>query len=226
MIGRHPLMNPTSSSALESRPRSPAWPVRVIAFTLSYLAVSIIASIATGNREFVFYIVVMFVLMAAVAIVHRRVRLSSTALWGLSIWGLAHMAGGMVPVPRSWPVNGEHCVLYSWWLIPDLLKYDQIVHALGFGVTTLMCWEGLRSLLRDAGRANPEPGLGSLTLCAAAAMGFGALNEVVEFIATLLVPETNVGGYINTGWDLVSNLSGTVLAALAIRVFHRPAAAG
>ena len=73
------------------------------------------------------------------------------------------------------------------------------MYAFGFGVTTLVCWEGLRSLLIDAGRPDPQPGLGSLTLCAAAAMGFGALNEVVEFIATLLVPETNVGGYINTG---------------------------
>ena len=79
-----------------------------------------------------------------------------------------------------------------------------------------------RVLGLDAGRPDPQPGLGSLTLCAAAAMGFGALNEVVEFIATLLVPETNVGGYINTGWDLVSNLCGTILAALAIRVTRRP----
>jgi len=185
------------------------------------MAISIVASLATGNREFVFYIVVMFVLMAAIAAVHRRVRLSRTALWGLSLWGLAHMAGGMAPVPAGWPINGEHRVLYSWWLIPNLLKYDQVVHAFGFGVTTLVCWEGLRSLLIDAGRPDPQPSLGSLTLCAAAAMGFGALNEVVEFVATLLVPETNVGGYINTGWDLVSNLCGTVLAALAIRMAHR-----
>jgi hypothetical protein len=196
-------------------------PTGVIAFTLSYLAISIVAAFAAGNREFVFYIVVMFVLMGAVAAVHRRVRLSGVALWGLSLWGLAHMAGGMVPVPASWPINGEHRVLYSWWLIPDLLKYDQIVHAFGFGVTTLVCWEGLCSLLRDAGRPDPEPGLGTLTLCAAAGMGFGALNEVVEFIATLLVPETNVGGYVNTGWDLVSNLVGVVFAAVAIRATRR-----
>lgn len=216
-------MDSSHGPATEIHENPPVWPTGVIAFTLTYMAVSIVASLATGNREFVFYIVVMFVLMGAVAAVHRRVRLSSTALWGLSLWGLAHMAGGMAPVPESWPVNGEHRVLYSWWLIPNLLKYDQIVHAFGFGVTTLVCWEGLRSLLINAGRPDPQPGLGSLTLCAAAAMGFGALNEVVEFIATLLVPETNVGGYVNTGWDLVSNLCGAVLAALAIRLVHRPA---
>jgi hypothetical protein len=48
-------------------------------------------------------------------------------------------------------------------------------------------------------------------------MGFGALNEVIEFAATLTMPHTNVGGYVNTGWDLVSNLVGCALAAVIIR---------
>ena len=47
-------------------------------------------------------------------------------------------------------------------------------------------------------------------------MGFGALNEVIEFVATLTVPETNVGGYVNTGWDLVSNMIGSITAAVLI----------
>jgi hypothetical protein len=42
------------------------------------------------------------------------------------------------------------------------------------------------------------------------------LNEIVEFAATLLVPETNVGGYLNTGWDLVANATGATTAALVI----------
>jgi len=40
---------------------------------------------------------------------------------------------------------------------------------------------------------------------------------VVEFIAVLTIPNTNVGGYENTGWDLVANLTGTVVAAVCIR---------
>jgi hypothetical protein len=52
-------------------------------------------------------------------------------------------------------------------------------------------------------------------------MGFGALNEVVEFIAVLTIPNTNVGGYENTGWDLVANLTGTVVAAVCIRLGSR-----
>ena len=43
-------------------------------------------------------------------------------------------------------------------------------------------------------------------------MGLGGLNEVIEFAITLTLPETNIGGYINTGWDLVSNLVGVTVA--------------
>jgi hypothetical protein len=60
-----------------------------------------------------------------------------------------------------------------------------------------------------------------MVLCAAAGLGFGALNEVVEFVATLLIPETNVGGYRNTGWDLVSNLIGATTAATWIWLSER-----
>jgi hypothetical protein len=116
-------------------------------------------------------------------------------------------------------------VLYSLWLIPDLLKYDHVVHAYGFGVTTVVCWEGLCAILTaQKGRLEsfvPVPTLGILTLCRAASMGFGGLNEVIEFFLTLTLPETNIGGYINTGWDLVSNLVGVTLACGLIVRCHR-----
>ena len=62
----------------------------------------------------------------------------------------------------------------------------------------------------------PVPTLGMLALCRAASMGIGGLNEVIEFFLTLTLPETNIGGYINTGWDLVSNLAGVVVACCLI----------
>jgi hypothetical protein len=128
------------------------------------------------------------------------------------------MAGGLVPVPRSFPIDGSIHVLYSLWLIPDLLKYDQIVHAYGFGITTWLCWHAIRTSLKSPDGAEPKPTLGLMTLAAAGGMGFGALNEVIEFIAVLTIPNTNVGGYENTGWDLVSNLVGSLIAA---SIIHR-----
>ena len=188
----------------------------VVLFTTVYMAVSLLACLLSGNFEFIFYFVVMCVLLAAVTFLHLRVGLRTAALWGLSIWGLAHMAGGLMPVPASWPIDGDIRVLYSLWLIPDYLKYDQVVHAYGFGLVTWICWQGLGRAFLDHG-ITIQPTAGMLTICIAAGMGFGAANEVVEFIATLTMPKTNVGGYLNTGWDLVSNLVGCLIAASLIR---------
>ena len=195
----------------------------VLGFTLAYLALAAAGALESVNREFGFYIAVMLVLVAAVLVVHTRVNLSTGVLWALSLWGLAHMAGGLCPVPESWPTDGPNRVLYSWWLVPHCVKYDNLIHAYGFAVTTCVCWEGLRAILASQApsRASPQrPTLGMLILCGAAALGFGALNEVVEFAATLLVPNTNVGGYMNTGWDLVSNLVGVLVAVVWIRLSH------
>jgi uncharacterized membrane protein YjdF len=206
------------NSSTTSQPLSPRqlWPL--ILFTAAYLLAALAGVVLTGNGEFVFYLVVMVVmvvLLVLVVVIHQRVHFSRTVLWGLSLWGALHMAGGLLAVPDSWPINGEIRVLYSLWLVPGYLKYDQLVHAFGFGVTTLVCWEGLRSIIRPhlLPGTYPQTTLGMVTLCAAAAMGFGALNEIVEFAATLLVPETNVGGYENTGWDLVANMMGAVSVA-------------
>ena len=78
----------------------------------------------------------MLVLSSVVWFADRRVRFSPLALWGRSVRGLVHMAGGLIAVSDSWPINGEHRVLYSLWLIPELLKYDHVVHAFGFGCTS------------------------------------------------------------------------------------------
>ncbi len=194
--------------------------VSVGIFTVAYLALATVTALARGNQEFIFYIVVMALMVGAVLIVHQRVYLSQGVLWALSIWGLAHMMGGLVRVPEGWPINGDIRVLYSLWIVPNYLKYDHVVHAYGFGTTTWVCWQGLKSILRSY-TTNPQPTFGLMVLSATAGLGFGALNEVVEFAAVLLVPETNVGGYINTGWDLVANSVGATTAACLIYVFER-----
>jgi hypothetical protein len=190
-------------------------------FTFAYLAVALVAGVRTGNSEFLFYIAVMLGLIGLVWAVNRSIEVSTGALWALSLWGLAHMAGGLVTVPAGWPVNAESRVLYALWLIPDRLKYDHIVHAYGFGVTTWVCWQGLKSAMTHRAGHAPLPTFGLLTLAAAAGLGFGALNEVVEFVATLTMPQTNVGGYVNTGWDLVANTVGATTAVVLIRLFDR-----
>jgi len=190
--------------------------IPVMIFTGLYMAAAVLGVLLTGNREFVFYLAVMAVLIGLIFWVHRRINLTTLTLWALSLWGLMHMAGGLLTLPAGWPYHPPSPVLYNAWLIPGYFKYDQFVHAFGFAVTTWVCFQGLRAIGRAHGIVL-QPTLGALTLSAMAGMGFGATNEIIEFIAVLLIPNTNVGGYINTGWDLVANACGCLIAALLIR---------
>jgi hypothetical protein len=193
------------------------WPVAT--FTLTYVAVALVFALIRGSPEFLVYIAVLLVMMGVVWAVHRQVQLHIASLWALSLWGLAHMVGGLLVVPGGWPTSEPSRVFYTLWLIPNRLKYDHVVHAYGFGITTWVCWQGIRAALKRRGQST-DPTAGLLVLSAAAGMGFGALNEVIEFVATLLVPETGVGGYVNTGWDLVANLVGATVAVILIRMLE------
>jgi len=183
-------------------------------FVVAYMLGFGVWALVAGNREFIFYGVVMVLLIAAVLWMDRRVRLSTGVMWGLAVWGLLHMAGGIVPIPDQFmasapPAEGGHNVLYNLRPFAWGPKYDQFTHAYGFGVATLAAWEGIQA----AARGSLRPGFGVFVCLVCIGMGLGALNEVVEFMAVLLIPNTNVGGYHNTGWDLVSNLTGVTVAA-------------
>lgn len=198
---------------------SPGRPVLkpVLLFTGLYLALAVCGAVVRGNREFILYIGVMLVVIPAIGFVHRRYPLNEGLLWAFSIWGLMHMAGGLMPIPDAWSREGSHAVLYNWWLIPKRFKFDQLTHICGITITTWLVWHLLNYSLRSPGGAPVRPTPGILTLCVAAGMGFGAFNEVVEFTATRLFADTNVGGYVNTGWDLVANFAGALIAVLFIR---------
>ena len=194
----------------------------VLTFSICYLAVAAVFIVAGGNHEFLLYLGVMTLIILAVIGVYRRAGLSRGLLWGFSIWGLFHMIGGLVPIPETWHEADATGVVYSWRIFPGYLKYDQLVHGFGVGLVTWLCWQALSTRVRSHDGTVLYPTLGILGICAAAGMGFGSVNEVVEFFAVLLLPETNVGDYENTGWDLVANFLGSVIAAITIRnIWHR-----
>jgi hypothetical protein len=153
------------------------------------------------------YVGVILVIGALVLWKQRSVRFEPAILWGLSIWGLLHLAGGNIRV------HGE--VLYWFQLVPVVLRYDQFVHAFGFGTATLVCHHLLRPYLR--GGITHWRTLSVLVLLMGC--GLGAINEVLEFLAVKCFEETNVGGYDNTLWDLIFNLIGASVAVawLAVR---------
>ena len=182
-------------------------PIRLAAaaaFVVALVGFTVFAA-ANGNAEFLFYAATMVVIAGVVLAVDRVVGLSVLVIAGLLAWAVLHLAGGNVPA-------GEAGVLYNFRPAPWLPKYDQAVHAFGFAVATLLSWECLRHALAKRSDRELRPTMGLVFACVLMGMGLGALNEVVEFVAVLTMPETNVGGYMNTGWDLVSNLAGAMLA--------------
>lgn len=189
----------------------------VLWFSGAYLTIAAISILWSRNYEFLLYLLVMTAIIIAVLGVYRRAGLTAPVLWGFSFWGLFHMIGGLCPIPDSWHSADTTGVVYNWRIIPGYLKYDQIIHGYGSGLTAWLCWQALAARLRGIDGSRIEPTLGMLTVCATAGMGFGALNEVIEFFASMLLPHTNVGDYENTGWDLVANLVGVTVAAFCIR---------
>ncbi len=187
--------------------------ISLAVFTLAYLVAFTLFFIRTGNEEFLMYVgVVLAVFVLMFATLHRT-RFSYPVLAGMSLWGLFHMAGGGIVV------NGED--LYSLHLIPivDLgeeifvLKFDQVVHFWGFGVATLLAYDLLRHYLNDGSNyAVVYP------LLVLIGMGLGSLNEIVEFFAVLVLPETGVGGYGNTSLDMVFNSLGAITAVVMIHL--------
>ena len=184
--------------------------VAALVFTIAMVGFTVYAA-AKGNSEFLFYAGTMVVMAGVVLAVDRVVGLSMLAIGGLLAWAILHLAGGNVPA-------GEAGVLYNFRPAPWLPKYDQAVHAFGFAVATLVCWECLSHGLKKRLGNAPRPTLGLMAACVLMGIGLGALNEVIEFVAVLTMPETNVGGYENTGWDLVSNLVGALTMAVLIRL--------
>lgn len=185
----------------------------LVLFNSVYIAAFAAYYLSIGNTEFLWYVLVMVALFALILGTLHRSKFDSVILWGLSLWGLMHMAGGGVRVGND--------VLYGLQLLPiygtegelRILKYDQLVHAFGFGISTLVVFHLLVPNLGENVRWRTV-----LSIVALGGMGLGVVNEIVEFIAVLVFPHTGVGGYYNTALDLVFNTIGAIIAAFVIRL--------
>ena len=156
-----------------------------------------VAAVVTGDRRVWAYVTVCLVVTALVATAHAAARFSTGLLGSLLVLGLLHLAGGLVPSPTG--------VLYDQWLLDGVLRYDQAVHAFGSVCATWASWQ-LAGAYLDLGRT---PARAQALIACLGGLGKGAVNEVVEF----LVGGAHVGGYENTGWDLVFDLAGCVAMA-------------
>jgi putative membrane protein len=203
-----------AQTAMDTSKLKPAeW--AVLLFTAIYVVVFFAYFLLIGNYEFIWYVLTLVGLASLIAFTRKTAAFPPQILWALSIWGLVHMAGGGIRVGNGvlynfivWPVtaNGEL----------TLLKFDQLVHFYGFAVTAWLLWHILNvnfAELRGTSTIYVYPALAST--------GLGALNEMIEFSAVLLFPDTNVGGYFNTALDLVFNALGASVAMVVIFLVQR-----
>lgn len=193
-------------------------------FTGVYLTAAWAAAVKMGSGEFMLYLAAAPFLVAGIAFLHVKITLPVSMLWGLSALGLLHCLGGLVTLPANFPTEGKP-YLYNLWIVSGKLKYDQAVHIYGNALATWLCWNLLRYTVAIVVKRDlkdiPARGV-FLVLCFLAGVGVGALNELLEFGATRTVPgDTNVGGYVNTGWDLVANTLGGAITVFLIWLRRR-----
>jgi uncharacterized membrane protein YjdF len=189
-------------------------------FVVAYVAAAGIRCAATGNNEFLLYVAQVGVLATLVIWAHQRANFGPLVLWSLGIWGFLHLAGGTVPVPPGMAqindADQTKAVLYGFWFIRGWFKYDNLVHCFGFFAATLAVARALEPFLDASVRSR----LALWVIICTAGMGLGATNEMIEFAATVMFPETNVGDYRNNALDLCWNALGAAVAT-TIALRHR-----
>ncbi len=191
--------------------------IYVILFNLLYLVPFTLYYLNLKNYEFLIYISVIVLLGAIIGLNLNRSKLDNLVLWLLSIWGLVHLVGGGVRI------NGN--TVYSLRLIDIIdkggqfyiLKMDQLIHFYGFLVSAILVYQ----LLKSTGSiASKSPKL-MIFLSWIGSMGLGAMNEVVEFIAFVVLSNTGVGDLYNTGLDLIFNMLGALLGAFVAHKLYK-----
>jgi hypothetical protein len=156
--------------------------------------------VATAAPSTLAYVFTVSAVAVGVVWLRRRALPRSLAI-GLAALATAHLAGGLVRVGDG--------VLYNASAGSPVLQYDHVVHASGVCLGTLAAWWLLLAELR-------APRATLVLIAALAGLGMGAINETVEFVTTTVHDGSHVGGYENTGWDLISNVVGTALASVVI----------
>jgi len=186
----------------------------ILLFNLIAIVLFGIRFLRLANYEFIIYIGVIIFFLIAIAATNSKIYYPNLLLWGLTLWAFMHMAGGGIFIKGS--------RLYDIILIPlsskyPILRYDQVVHTVGFAAATAVMFYILKPILR--------PGLDRFwalsIVVIMAGLGVGALNEIVECLVAVIVSESGVGGYVNTSLDLIADLIGAILAMAVIKISEK-----
>jgi putative membrane protein len=186
----------------------------ILLFTIAYVIGFGIYYLIKENYEFLWYVVILFFLIGFMIFLHRKYKFSSWILFGTSIWGLMHMAGGSVYI--------KGIKLYALILYPlfpesvtgtDIFRYDQLAHFYFYFVISFLIFSILNNYL------NKKTSRFAVSVFVIfIATGIGALNEIIEFIPVLVLESTGVGDYFNTLWDIVFNTLGAIVSVVLLNL--------
>ncbi|MFP4402125.1 MAG: hypothetical protein ACLFPL_02740 [Candidatus Nanoarchaeia archaeon] len=182
----------------------------LIVLNLLYIIPSTYIFLQRSNIEFLAYLAIVLLLGVIFIRFLQKGYLKLHEMYLLSFWGLLHIMGGLLIFS-----NGSN--LYSQVLINIIdngggyviLKMDQVIHMYGFGLAAYIMHRILHEKTQTTQTSSIFIGIFAVII----AIGFGALNEVVEFMVVLLVEFHGVGDLYNMGFDLIFNLAGAILGA-------------
>ena len=171
-----------------------------IRLTAVYTTAAVAVSAARGDRRILAYLAVAGTAAAAIALLHHRHPIPPRLALALSGCGLLHLAGGLLP--------GDP-VFYETWLVPHVLKYDQLVH---FTITATLTVVASRTLTRRP--------LVAVALALAAGLG----NEAFEHVSSIvrLGTDVHIGTWTNAAWDVVFDVFGAAVLGTFLRFRNGP----
>jgi len=186
--------------------------LKIMSYFLAIYAVAfIILSFIDNNLEFLFYSFIMFILTVIVVLYHKHIRLTSSLIIGLILISVLHTFGGHVFI------HGTR--LYDFYLINGIFRYDNLVHFIGYYVTTLIAYNLLFPYLDDRIKTNT---VYLSLLLIFITIGIGAVNEIFELLAVLFLNAgLRVGDYFNNALDLVFNLLGSSAACFYLMYHYK-----
>ena len=168
-------------------------------------------AILNRNYEFLYYTSVIILLILFVGLYYKSFQLSFPLLVGLTILGSLHLLGGDLFIGGI--------KLYDFWLIRNILRYDNIMHALGTFLATLIVYNLISPHLQL--KKMHHPILCALFLILIVA-GIGTINEILELGAVIFLNAAEqVGDYFNNTLDLIFNVVGSVIACVFIYVYYK-----
>ncbi|MEJ2115722.1 MAG: DUF2238 domain-containing protein [Gammaproteobacteria bacterium] len=176
-------------------------------FSFFLAGILTLLTIIFQNYEFLLYAITVVILIVILYKTDKYFKYKRSGLWLFNIWLILHVLGGLASYQG---VRFYDLILLNIVSGPyHILKYDQFVHFYCYVVISILMWSVVQKIIKQ--NAN---GAVVCVVTILAASSLGAVNEVIEFIAFMMLGTEGVGGYINTAIDLVANLLGAITGTL------------